>query len=571
MAEIEIIRGKDNGNPPDTLAQMYPKVNRNFSRLNSEAATERQERIAGDASLDQRISNIIAQSGTSDTEVVDARQPETGPPYPVLGDRLNAVDAQLAELTANVRTFGAKGDWNGSTGTNDVAAFQAAIDSLPDGGIVFVPVGRYLLDGTGTELLLITKPIRFVGCGLYSRLMIPPSVPAETTSVIRIAPTVGKGGENYGVENIVIMPTNWTGTGGSYGGLHGLHLDLTNASQYLNKFTLRNCIVRDLGYVGHGVHLTNPDNLDGFFCSIIADNVIHGGLWLENSGDSVYIERNTITGLRRGIFIKSVDGAAQVYVGKNNITTKGGAIDIARGMQIKIEYNQIEQTLDFVGETGSTINAQIVVGSSTYNIDQVDIIGNNINSHLGKAAHNIYVGKAYRTHIERNRLFVPVASMFSKGLYITSDAQKTFIHYNNMYEEVGVGELSQAAAIHDDGTGTAGIVKALTLETDFINAASSDYNAPGCEKTLDGIVKLQGSATYTGSAPVPANTTITVLPAGFRPQKLVRIPTSGHGTVSSVTLVVLVIDTAGNVVTETVTGSDTRRVDLEGVSFIASH
>lgn len=36
MAEIELIKGSDNGNPPDKLSQAYPKINRNLGRLNTQ-------------------------------------------------------------------------------------------------------------------------------------------------------------------------------------------------------------------------------------------------------------------------------------------------------------------------------------------------------------------------------------------------------------------------------------------------------------------------------------------------------------------------------------------------------
>jgi hypothetical protein len=42
----------------------------------------------------------------------------------------------------SVRDFGAKGDWNGSSGTNDTAAFDAAHAT---GKVVYVPAGKYLL------------------------------------------------------------------------------------------------------------------------------------------------------------------------------------------------------------------------------------------------------------------------------------------------------------------------------------------------------------------------------------------------------------------------------------------
>jgi hypothetical protein len=47
----------------------------------------------------------------------------------------------------NVKDFGAVGNWNGTTGANDTAAFQAAIDFCEvDGKKLFIPSGNYLLD-----------------------------------------------------------------------------------------------------------------------------------------------------------------------------------------------------------------------------------------------------------------------------------------------------------------------------------------------------------------------------------------------------------------------------------------
>lgn len=48
---------------------------------------------------------------------------------------------QIAEPLINVKMAGAKGDWNGTTGTDDASAFQAAIDCVytAGGGTVFVP------------------------------------------------------------------------------------------------------------------------------------------------------------------------------------------------------------------------------------------------------------------------------------------------------------------------------------------------------------------------------------------------------------------------------------------------
>lgn len=45
----------------------------------------------------QRVDTIVAGAGESNTEILDARQPATGAPYPILGARLNNVDAKLAD------------------------------------------------------------------------------------------------------------------------------------------------------------------------------------------------------------------------------------------------------------------------------------------------------------------------------------------------------------------------------------------------------------------------------------------------------------------------------------------
>ena len=64
----------------------------------------------------------------------------------------------------NVRQFGAKGDWDGASGTDDSAAIQAAVDT---GMPVYVPRGRYKVDSG--ILLFESSSIRGAGSviGLY--------------------------------------------------------------------------------------------------------------------------------------------------------------------------------------------------------------------------------------------------------------------------------------------------------------------------------------------------------------------------------------------------------------------
>lgn len=67
MPNFEIIKGEDNGNPPDTLREMYPKVNRNFDKTKQEFEAQ-----------EARIDNILNEPDPNkDLELVDIRTPAT--------------------------------------------------------------------------------------------------------------------------------------------------------------------------------------------------------------------------------------------------------------------------------------------------------------------------------------------------------------------------------------------------------------------------------------------------------------------------------------------------------------
>lgn len=67
----------------------------------------------------------------------------------------------------SVLFYGATG--NGTT--DDTAAVQAAITAAQtQGGTVYFPAGKYLLKGTGTQLLLVSSQVRLLGDGNSSYL-----------------------------------------------------------------------------------------------------------------------------------------------------------------------------------------------------------------------------------------------------------------------------------------------------------------------------------------------------------------------------------------------------------------
>lgn len=156
----------------EALRASNPKINENFESLNAELVDHIHSSAAHPAQsisyqgevanvynvkdaidkVDGRISEIVAQSGDDNTEVVDARGG-----YPVLGDRLDSIVQRINNLMVNVKDYGAKGDGV----TDDSANIQAAINDVRSagGGSVFFPAGSYRISTT----LKIYKGVNMFG------------------------------------------------------------------------------------------------------------------------------------------------------------------------------------------------------------------------------------------------------------------------------------------------------------------------------------------------------------------------------------------------------------------------
>jgi hypothetical protein len=104
--------------------------------------------------------NELAAAAQVNSEVVLARGGEA-----TLGQRLDKVLSSLADMTTNVKSFGAKSDWDGTTGTDNVDFFNAA---FANGYKAIIPKGTYRIsqfrgidnqhvDGMGSTLKLYNK------------------------------------------------------------------------------------------------------------------------------------------------------------------------------------------------------------------------------------------------------------------------------------------------------------------------------------------------------------------------------------------------------------------------------
>lgn len=146
----------------EKLRYSNPKINQNFSNLNTDITEHKNSTTAHKAenitytgqvtggnvkdaidNVNGRISEIVANAGDDNTEIVDARGG-----YPVLGDRLNAFNAQLSDLVLNVKyppkpLVAAVGDGV----TDDTAAIQAALNyAIANKKTLYFPSGTYLTD-----------------------------------------------------------------------------------------------------------------------------------------------------------------------------------------------------------------------------------------------------------------------------------------------------------------------------------------------------------------------------------------------------------------------------------------
>lgn len=148
-----------------------------------------------------RINNLLVHNGdgTKDSELIDARKSIEGTSFPVLGARLNNVDAQLADtekhLTErkNVLKYGVVGDGV----TDDWAAMQAIFD---EGGLIYIPSRVYFF----SRRLNVNKTIDVLGERVYGSTngtTFTFNIPDSDLTAINVS----RGGRESSFENLRIV------------------------------------------------------------------------------------------------------------------------------------------------------------------------------------------------------------------------------------------------------------------------------------------------------------------------------------------------------------------------------
>lgn len=350
---------------------------------------------------------------TSTSEVVSTDDP-----------RLTAT----AALVFNVKdpAYGAIG--NGVA--DDTAAILAAKNALQiaGGGKLYFPHGRYLISGSGTEIILFTKSATVEGED-KTTVLVHKSTNANTVYALRYKPATSGDSTGFQVRNLWIQAQS--GTPGA-----GIALDATNA--YIADFKIENVIVSTLG--GKGLTLTNPLHAtDGIFLGTIADSKFGSGILFDWAGDSIHFVRNNLYGSGNAD-ITLVGGAAMLDFSHNNITLDGGVI-FRGAKKIRFVHNQVElQAATNTGSEGSMINFKGDVAG----IFQADI-SNNLFQGGGAAPslHGILLGNQTGSVINSNTFSLPAG----KSLVDVSALSGVFLLNNSTASGVSTATLNNPFAI----------------------------------------------------------------------------------------------------------------------------
>lgn len=276
--------GYDSGTAQDVLDEAKPIANYTALRAYTGRATGVRITQAGLAGFFQRDSSDTTSADNGGTIIVDA------------SDRRWK---RLFDASVNVKWFGAKGD----AVTDDTAALQAALDSLPSvGGEVRVPAGQYRI----TAGLVANKRVRLVGAG-YSYLLSSPSpcviikastvtgpglmlpAPASTVENLSFLGEVGNTGDG-----ILIRSSRCTLRDVSVFqmGQDGIRIGTDDGNENCNIWHLSNVKTKSNGR--HGLHLSEgagplADTNAGTCINIDAQSNNNAGVYLNGSQLNTFV------------------------------------------------------------------------------------------------------------------------------------------------------------------------------------------------------------------------------------------------------------------------------------------
>ncbi len=406
----------------------------------------------------------------------------------------------------NAKWFGAVGDG----ATNDRAAMQAAVDERGVlGGEIHLTRSTYRIGAAANKGIAITAPTSVVGEG-GSFTAINPAASTATDDTLVITPNPAYNMENALYSSFALHDPS-TGTRADR---YGIFLDTQVAGAYLPKLLIERVIVGQGSSYGI-YHLNNAVNNvnGGLYAATFRDCTIKGGIKLEQSGDSLNILECLIAGTGGiGVNASLVAGASVLTVERCNITNAQGAFRLDNGPRFRFVGNNCENSAS--GATANNSGAIVNITGSG-GVVYGGLIEGNLLSGFGSTDATILVKlqNCQGTLIDNN-VFLSGGGGLTTGIEIGNTCQDVRIGRN-------VFNAAITTKVTDNGQGTMGVIKTATLANSWVAYNVGTESLQFIKDPSSGEVTLYGSIKDGTST---NGTTITTLPAGFRPPKIVRAP-----------------------------------------------
>lgn len=448
-----------------------------------------------------------------------------------------SVQSKLRELFTTPQDFAAVA--NGTA--DDGAKVRTALSSFAaTGGVLRFLRGTYVVGASGGSCLPISAPMNLVGDGgVYTA--INPSSATATDDTVSIAPSA----VDHTLAGISGLHLGNPSTGVRTG-RYGVFADTQVAGRNLPKYTMRDMVIGQGSNAGF-YHLNNVVNNanGGMYCALFQNNQFKGGIKLENSGDSISILHNILSGTGGlGVHAILATGASLLEIQSNNITTDQGAIKIASGSRFRILGNNIEHYA--VGAVANNNSAVVNISGSTAVV------------YGGVIKENLMSGFSLTDATALLRIDNARGALVEDNVFLSSAAGlTTAITIGSLCQDIRIGANTYNAGIttkvSDNGVGTMGVVKTVTLLNSWVAYDVTHSPLEYIKSPGDGIVHLYGSIK---SGTVTNGTVLGILPAGFRPLKTIR----AHGFYVDTGVAKpceINVDSGGNITINYVTSSGT--------------
>lgn len=258
-----------------------------------------------------------------------------------------SADGQWWELAPGQRIIPQMFGASGNATVDDGPALRAAISYCQSNNrdLWLTTLHMCGQDGSNPWCVHLTSHIRIRGEGVSAGIQPATAIGSATVDTIYIQPA--------GASDLTMIENVYLGSPvtGTRAGRYGIYIDTTGTSSNIGELIIERCYILK-GQAGTGpfigaaiYHANNPTNnpSGGLYLARIRDNrVLGGGISLNQSGDSITIQGNIITGTNSGIYAALVSGAGQLMIAQNNISAAFASITVDSGTRVTIRDNELE-------------------------------------------------------------------------------------------------------------------------------------------------------------------------------------------------------------------------------------